>query len=65
MGGVTCFMSSMDGQKAWQALQHHLPEDKKANYFRLNVAFDGQEPALDDLQEMRRMEENKNHIEND
>ena len=60
-----CFMSSMDGQSAWQELQNFLPEEKKANYFRLNVVFDGQEPALDDLQEMRRMKEDGSRFENE
>ena len=60
-----CFMSLMDGQSAWQELQNYLPDEKKANYFRLNVVFDGQEPALDDLQEMRLLKEHGNRIKNE
>ncbi|KAF8533989.1 acyl transferase/acyl hydrolase/lysophospholipase [Trichophaea hybrida] len=49
------FVASLDGQKAWEELQNCLPQERKANYFRLNVAFDGKEPALDDLVEMHRL----------
>ena len=55
-----------DGRTKCLARATKLPtRRKKANYFRLNVAFDGQEPALDDLQEMRRMEENRNRVANE
>ncbi|KAI5796092.1 acyl transferase/acyl hydrolase/lysophospholipase, partial [Pyronema domesticum] len=49
------FMTSLDGQRAWEELQNHLPEERKARYFRLNHQFEGQEPPIDDLAEMHRL----------
>ena len=43
----------------------YLPEENKASCFRLSAAFDGQEPALDGLRGMRRMERDRNRVENE
>jgi hypothetical protein len=51
------FMASLDGQQAWEELQNHLSEERKASYFRFNVEFDGHEPGLDDVVAMRTMRE--------
>ena len=43
------FMSSIDGERAWRDLANRLDDDVRADYFRLNVPFAGDEPRLDDL----------------
>ncbi|KAL6716956.1 hypothetical protein ACLMJK_004869 [Lecanora helva] len=43
------FMSSLDGERAWRDLANRLDEESKADYFRLNVPFSGEEPRLDDI----------------
>lgn len=43
------FMSSLDGERVWKELGNRLDEDSKADFFRLNVPFQGDEPRLDDV----------------
>ena len=42
-------MSSLDGERIWRDLANGLDEDSKADFFRLNVPFSGDEPRLDDI----------------
>ena len=46
------FMSSMDGQRAWEDVVNHLDEGEEGSYFRLNVSLDGGDYALDDVDSM-------------
>jgi len=43
------FMSSLDGERTWRDLSNRLDDTSKADYFRLNVPFLGDEPRLDDV----------------
>jgi len=50
-------MSSVDGEHDWRNLANRLDDKSKADYFRLNVPFEGDEPRLDDVRcmdELRR-----------
>lgn len=44
------FLSSLDGQGTWRELMNRLDETSRGDYFRLNIAFSGQEPAIDDIE---------------
>ncbi|KAK3167630.1 hypothetical protein OEA41_010757 [Lepraria neglecta] len=44
------FMSSLDGERSSRDLVNRLDDSSKADYFRLNVSFRGDEPRLDDVQ---------------
>ena len=46
---VRSFMSSLDGEHAWKSAVNRLDSNNRANYFRLNVTFQGAEPRLDDM----------------
>jgi hypothetical protein len=41
--------SGFDGQNAWRILWNHLDDQARQNYFRLNIAFPGAEPSIDDV----------------
>ena len=43
------FISSLDGEHAWRDSVNRLDEIRKANYFRLNIQYPGEEPRLDDV----------------
>lgn len=43
-------MSSLDGERAWRDIANRFDDTTKADYFRLNVPFEGAEPPLDDLE---------------
>jgi len=45
-------MSSIDGQKVWEAIFNCLDEDSRSVYFRLNFVLPGEEFALDDIARM-------------
>ena len=49
------FMSSLDGEKAWQDLENRLDSYTKADYIRWNVPFYGEEPRIDDIDQMERL----------
>lgn len=51
------FSSLLDGQRTWQDLINSLNEGSREDYFRLNIVFAGQEPALDDVSSMDSMRE--------
>ena len=42
-------MSSLDSERTWRDLSNRLDDSSKADYFRLNVLFRGDEPRLDDV----------------
>lgn len=42
-------MSSLDGERTWRNIANRLDESTKADYFRLNVPWTGEEPRLDDV----------------
>ncbi len=44
------FMSSLDGERTWRNIANRLDESTKADYFRLNVPWTGEEPRLDDVE---------------
>jgi hypothetical protein len=46
------FMWSMNGQKIWLEFYNSLPDHVKSRYHRLNVTFEGPEPAIDDISSM-------------
>ena len=51
------FMSSLDGERTWRDVINRLDDSSKADYFRLNVSFQGDGPRLDDVRcidELRR-----------
>ena len=43
------FLSSLDGERAWRHSVNHLDNSARADYFRLNVSYSGEEPRLDDV----------------
>ena len=43
-------MASLNGERSWRNLYNSLDGDSKADYYRLNVPFAGEEPRLDDIQ---------------
>ncbi len=43
------FLSSLDGEGTWRELMNRLNERFREDYFRLNISFSGQEPAIDDI----------------
>ena len=43
-------MSSLDGERAWRDVVNRIDDSTKTDFFRLNVAFEGAEPLLDDIQ---------------
>lgn len=46
------FRSTLDGQRAWQEVINRLDEKSRQDYFRFNITFPGQEPAIDDIDSM-------------
>lgn len=48
-------MSSLDGQRAWQDLQNRLDDYTRADYIRWNVPFYGDEPRIDDINQIERL----------
>lgn len=50
------FISSLDGQSAWQELQNRLSERSREDYFRLNVSLFDQS-ATDDIESMAGLRE--------
>lgn len=46
------FSRSVDAQNSWRAFMNHLEDHVRADYFRMNLFFDGEEPALDDVEQM-------------
>ena len=46
------FSRSVHAQNSWDALMNHLEDHVRADHFRLNLLFDGEEPALDDVEQM-------------
>lgn len=43
------FLSSLDGEGTWRELMNRLNERSQGDYFRLNISFSGQKPAIDDV----------------
>ncbi len=43
------FLSSLDGEGTWRELMNRLDERSRGDYFRLNISFSDQEPAIDDI----------------
>lgn len=43
------FLSSLDGESTWRELMNRLDKRSRGDYFRLNISFPGQEPAIDDI----------------
>ena len=43
------FLSSLDGEGTWRELMNRLDQRSRGDYFRLNISFPGQEPAIDDI----------------
>ena len=48
-------MSSLDGERAWQDLENRLDDYTKADYIRWNVPFYGEDPRIDDINQMERL----------
>ena len=42
----------MDGERRWMDVTNRLDDNTRADYFRLNVPFEGDEPRLDDVEVM-------------
>lgn len=51
---LRAFLSSpcLHGQNSWLALMNRLDAETRSSFLRLNVEFDGAEPALDDTEHM-------------
>lgn len=43
------FLSSLDDESTWWELMNRLNERSWEDYFRLNISFSSQEPAIDDI----------------
>lgn len=48
-------MSSLDGQRAWRDFVNGLDDRSQDDYFRFNVSLPGEEPAIDDTNQMNEM----------
>lgn len=51
------FVSSLQGQRAWTELWNNLDDRSREDYFRLNIFFPGEEPAMDDINRMNELRE--------
>lgn len=49
------FVSSLDGQNAWQDLWNRLNSQTREDFFRFNIYLSGSEPAIDDVQCMQEL----------
>ena len=58
------FLSSLDGERAWQDLENRLDDCSKSDYFRWNIPLFGEEPRIDDLDQMERLR-NSVHAQGD
>jgi hypothetical protein len=46
---------SVDAQNSWDALMNHLEDHVREDYIRMNLVFDGEEPALDNVEQMHNL----------
>jgi len=51
------FMSSLDGQSVWRDFINGLDERSREDYFRFNICFPDEEPALDNTDSMDALRE--------
>lgn len=49
-------MKTMDGEKMWRDVINSVPERARHRYHRLNITFEDQEPAIDDVAAMEDLE---------
>ena len=49
------FMSSLSGRKLWQEFQNCGRGDTEGQYFRFDIEFDGREPSLDNINQMKEL----------
>ncbi|KAL8939686.1 MAG: hypothetical protein Q9216_003226 [Gyalolechia sp. 2 TL-2023] len=49
------FMSSLDGERAWQDLENRLDDCSRSDYFRWNIPLYGEEPRIDDIEQIDRL----------
>lgn len=51
------FSPSLDGQNGWAALMNRISEIDRDRYFRLNLSYEDQDLALDDVDQMSQLQE--------